>query len=70
MRPLRRLAAFLGVAGALLLALPAPEPAAEPPLRVLATLPDLWSITRAIVGDLGRVEVATRPGVYAPVIGF
>jgi ABC-type Zn uptake system ZnuABC Zn-binding protein ZnuA len=62
MRPLRRLPAFLGVAGALLLALPAPEPAAEPPLRVLATLPDLWSITRAIVGDLGRVEVATRPG--------
>ena len=40
----------------------APDLAAEPPLRVLATLPDLWSITRAIVGDLGRVEVATRPG--------
>ena len=27
-----------------------------------ATLPDLWSITRALVGDLGDVQVATRPG--------
>jgi ABC-type Zn uptake system ZnuABC Zn-binding protein ZnuA len=35
---------------------------AEPPLRVLATLPDLWSITRVLVGDLGQVQVATRPG--------
>ena len=43
-------------------ALPTPDLAAEPPLRVLATLPDLWSITRSIVGDLGRVDVATRPG--------
>jgi ABC-type Zn uptake system ZnuABC Zn-binding protein ZnuA len=43
-------------------ALPAADLAAEPPLRVLATLPDLWSITRSIVGDLGRVDVATRPG--------
>lgn len=42
--------------------LPASGTAAEAPLRVLTTLPDLWSITRAIVGDLGRVEVATRPG--------
>ena len=31
-------------------------------LRVLATLPDLWAITRAIVRDLGEVRVATRPG--------
>lgn len=52
-------AALLGV---LLVAPPAPDLAADPPLRVLTTLPDLWSITRAIVGDLGRVEVATRPG--------
>lgn len=29
---------------------------------MLATLPDLWAITRAIVGDLGEVQVATRPG--------
>jgi len=35
---------------------------AEPPLRVLATLPDLWAITRALVRDLGEVQVATRPG--------
>jgi len=38
-----------------------PASAADP-LRVLATLPDLWSITRALVGDLGEVKVATRPG--------
>jgi ABC-type Zn uptake system ZnuABC Zn-binding protein ZnuA len=31
-------------------------------LRVLATLPDLWAITRALVDDLGEVQVATRPG--------
>jgi len=35
---------------------------AQSRLRVLATLPDLWAITRAIVGDLGEVQVATRPG--------
>jgi len=35
---------------------------AESRLRVLATLPDLWAITRALVGDLGDVQVATRPG--------
>ena len=66
MRAPHRLALTLTLAvvliGGILLALPAPELAAEPPLRVLTTLPDLWSITRAIVGDLGRVEVATRPG--------
>lgn len=47
---------------ALAVALLAGRGHAEPPLRVLATLPDLWSITRAIVGDLGQVQVATRPG--------
>ena len=35
---------------------------AEPRLRIVATLPDLWAITRAVVGDLGDVQVATRPG--------
>jgi zinc/manganese transport system substrate-binding protein len=40
---------------------PSPTPA-QARLRVLATLPDLWSITRAIVGDMGDVQVATRPG--------
>jgi zinc/manganese transport system substrate-binding protein len=42
--------------------LPGARVGAEPPLRVLATLPDLWSITRVLVGDLGQVQVATRPG--------
>ena len=36
--------------------------AAQAPLRVVATLPDLWAITRAIVGDLGDLQVATRSG--------
>ncbi len=52
------------VAGALALlaaACPAPAPA-QPRLRVLATLPDLWAITRALVEDLADVQVATRPG--------
>jgi ABC-type Zn uptake system ZnuABC Zn-binding protein ZnuA len=51
-------------AGALALVavtLPAPTSAQER-LRVLTTLPDLWSITRALVGDLGEVQVATRLG--------
>jgi ABC-type Zn uptake system ZnuABC Zn-binding protein ZnuA len=42
-------------------ALPARAPA-QARLKVLATLPDLWAITRALVGDLGDVQVATRPG--------
>ena len=65
MRPRRPLAAALVRIGMLLglLAVLAPSrAAAEPPLRVLTTLPDLWSITRALVGDLGEVQVATRPG--------
>jgi len=56
--------ARLLAAGALALlaaASPAPAPA-QPRLRVLATLPDLWAITRALVGDLADVQVATRPG--------
>jgi zinc/manganese transport system substrate-binding protein len=51
-------------AGALALlaaACPAHAPA-QPRLRVLATLPDLWAITSALVGDLADVQVATRPG--------
>ena len=35
---------------------------AQERLRVLATLPDLWVITRAVVSNLGEVQVATRPG--------
>jgi ABC-type Zn uptake system ZnuABC Zn-binding protein ZnuA len=55
------IAAAVSLASLLAMA-PAPGEAAEPSLRVLATLPDLWSITRALVGDLGQVQVATRPG--------
>jgi ABC-type Zn uptake system ZnuABC Zn-binding protein ZnuA len=62
MRPSARVTVAVGLLAALLAVLPAPRGAAEPPLRVLATLPDLWSITRALVGDLGQVQVATRPG--------
>ena len=66
--PARRTIVTLGAAlasalAAVLLAVVSQSPAAaEPPLRVLTTLPDLWSITRALVGDLGEVQVATRPG--------
>src|SRR5438128_5438133 len=31
-------------------------------LRVVATLPDLWTLTRAVTGDLVSVELATRFG--------
>jgi len=62
MRSPTRITVAVGLLGILLTVLPAPRGAAEPPLRVLATLPDLWSITRALVGDLGQVQVATRPG--------
>jgi len=41
---------------------PGPPAPAEERLRVLATLPDLWAISRALVRDLGEVQVATRPG--------
>ena len=47
---------------ALLAVLAAREAPAQSRLRVLATLPDLWAITRELVGDLGEVQVATRPG--------
>jgi ABC-type Zn uptake system ZnuABC Zn-binding protein ZnuA len=58
---LRALARPLAAVALTLLALTGPAPAQER-LRVLTTLPDLWSITRALVGDLGEVQVATRPG--------
>jgi zinc/manganese transport system substrate-binding protein len=52
------------VAGALvvLAIVPSATVPAQERLRVLATLPDLWSLTRPLVGDLGEVQVATRPG--------
>jgi zinc/manganese transport system substrate-binding protein len=52
---------LLAAAALVALALPASTPAQQR-FRVLTTLPDLWSITRALVGDLGEVHVATRPG--------
>jgi len=66
MRP-RGMSAVLArmlVAGALvvLAVVPAAIAPAQERIRVLATLPDLWSITRALVGELGDVQVATRPG--------
>jgi zinc/manganese transport system substrate-binding protein len=63
MRP-RRIAALARVlmVGTLLALVVVPRAPAQEKLRVLATLPDLWSITRALVGDLGEVQVATRPG--------
>ncbi len=45
----------------LALALLAPVPAAAAP-RVVATLPDLWALARAVGGDLLSAEVATRFG--------
>jgi len=63
MRP-RRSAALVRalLVGTLLALIVVPPAPAQEKLRVLATLPDLWSITRALVGDLGEVQVATRPG--------
>jgi ABC-type Zn uptake system ZnuABC Zn-binding protein ZnuA len=58
---LRALGRSLAAVALALLALTGSAPAQER-LRVLTTLPDLWSITRALVGDLGEVQVATRPG--------
>jgi zinc/manganese transport system substrate-binding protein len=41
----------------------APTPfAAEAKLRIVATLPDLWTLTRAVGGDEVAVELATRFG--------
>lgn len=56
MRRLTRFTAF-GVALALLGLAPA---AAEAKPRVVATLADLWAITRALTGDLVDVKLATR----------
>ena len=60
MRTIPRLAVFTALV--LVAAATPPGAPAQPPLRVLATLPDLWAITRAVVGELGEVQVATRPG--------
>lgn len=56
---MRRLLSYL----ALLLCLAAvPPAAAQAKLRVVATLADLWALTRAVAGDLLTVELATRLG--------
>ena len=54
-----RLLLALIVAGGLLLVSFTP---AHAKLRVVATLPDLWALTRAVAGDQLEVEVATRFG--------
>jgi zinc/manganese transport system substrate-binding protein len=50
------------VAAVVLLIVALAGPAAAAKLRVVATLPDLWAITRAVTGDEATVEVATRFG--------
>ena len=59
-RPVLRVSLALVVA-VLTLATAAP-PTAAAKLRIVATLPDLWSLTRAVVGDLATVDLATRLG--------
>ena len=56
-RPARGLAVALALASVTLTPL-----AAEAKLRIVATLPDLWALTSAVVGDEATVEVATRFG--------
>ena len=63
MRPFGRpLLCALAILALVATAAAPPGAPAQSRLRVLATLPDLWAISRAIVGDLGEVQVATRPG--------
>jgi len=63
MRPFGRpLLCALAILALVATATAPPGAPAQSRLRVLATLPDLWAISRAIVGDLGEVQVATRPG--------
>ena len=50
------------LAAAMLVVLAAGLASAEARLSIVATLPDLGAITRALVGDLGDVQIATRPG--------
>jgi zinc/manganese transport system substrate-binding protein len=60
MRGRRAPALLVLVALAWLVLVPGRAPAAGP--RIVATLPDLWTLTRALVGDLATVELATRMG--------
>ena len=56
-RPARGLVVALGLVSVILTPL-----AAEAKLRIVATLPDLWALTSAVVGDEATVEMATRFG--------
>src|SRR5438067_6054661 len=56
-RPARGLAVALALVSVTLTPL-----AAEAKLRIVATLPDLWALTSAVVGDEATVEMATRFG--------
>lgn len=49
------------IAGACVLVL-VPPPAAHAKPRIVATLPDLWSITQYLVGDMVEVQLATHFG--------
>jgi zinc/manganese transport system substrate-binding protein len=57
-RPLGR-ALLVAIAGALALTATPTDGAG---LRIVATLPDLWTLTRAVVGHAASVELATRMG--------
>lgn len=62
MQPATRRLALVGVLCALAMSPLAPRDGEAAKLRVLATLPDLWSLTKALVGDLVTLDVATRFG--------
>jgi ABC-type Zn uptake system ZnuABC Zn-binding protein ZnuA len=57
----RRLPRGAAFAAALVVAAPAPRPA-EAELRVVATLPDLYVLTRAVAGTVATVDLVARFG--------
>lgn len=61
-RPARSMLVLTGVLALAALLAMAPPTAAEAKLRVVATLPDLWALTRAVAGDLVDVQLAIRLG--------
>ena len=61
MRERTRSALLATIAAALALAA-AVTPTGAAGLRIVATLPDLWVLTRAVVGESATVELATRMG--------
>jgi ABC-type Zn uptake system ZnuABC Zn-binding protein ZnuA len=59
-RPIARMLAT-GIAVALAMTA-AVTPTGAAGLRIVATLPDLWTLTRAVIGDAATVDLATRMG--------